>query len=69
VLARGTRRVINRAATALRMAAVTLMRSRTYSERNTTVAHQARCPESHYRDGPPAPADWLSNAEVRSAIH
>ena len=30
VLARGTRRVINRAATALRMAAVTLMRSRTY---------------------------------------
>jgi len=30
VLARGTRRVVNRAATALRMAAVTLMRSRTY---------------------------------------
>ncbi|MGH7869411.1 MAG: IS110 family transposase, partial [Candidatus Dormibacteraceae bacterium] len=30
VLGRGTRRVINRAATALRMAAVTLMRSRTY---------------------------------------
>jgi transposase len=30
VLARGTRPVINRAATALRMAAVTLMRSRTY---------------------------------------
>ena len=30
MLARGTRRVINRAATALRMAAVTLMRSRTY---------------------------------------
>ena len=30
VLKRGTRRVINRAATALRMAAVTLMRSRTY---------------------------------------
>ena len=30
VLARGTRRVINRAATALRMAAVTLLRSRTY---------------------------------------
>ena len=30
VLSRGTRRVINRAATALRMAAVTLMRSRTY---------------------------------------
>ena len=30
VLARGTRRVVNRAATALRMAALTLMRSRTY---------------------------------------
>jgi transposase len=30
VLSRGTRRVVNRAATALRMAAVTLMRSRTY---------------------------------------
>jgi transposase len=30
VLGRGTRRVVNRAATALRMAAVTLMRSRTY---------------------------------------
>src|SRR6202165_3393032 len=30
VLARGTRRVVNRAATALRMASVTLMRSRTY---------------------------------------
>jgi transposase len=30
VLKRGTRRVVNRAATALRMAAVTLMRSRTY---------------------------------------
>ena len=30
VLARGTRRVVNRAATALRMAAVTLLRSRTY---------------------------------------
>ena len=30
ILGRGTRRVINRAATALRMAAVTLMRSRTY---------------------------------------
>jgi len=30
VLARGTRRVVNRAATALGMAAVTLMRSRTY---------------------------------------
>jgi transposase len=30
VLGRGTRRVINRAATALRMAAVTLIRSRTY---------------------------------------
>ena len=30
VLSRGTRRVINRAATALRMAAITLMRSRTY---------------------------------------
>jgi len=30
VLARGTRRVVNRAATALRMAAITLMRSRTY---------------------------------------
>jgi transposase len=30
VLARGTRRVVNRAATALRMAAVTLMRSQTY---------------------------------------
>lgn len=30
VLSRGTRRVANRAATALRMAAVTLMRSRTY---------------------------------------
>jgi transposase len=30
VLARGTRRVVNRAATALRMAAVTLKRSRTY---------------------------------------
>jgi hypothetical protein len=30
VLARGIRRVVNRAATALRMAAVTLMRSRTY---------------------------------------
>jgi transposase len=30
VLTRGTRRVVNRAATALRMAAVTLMRSRTY---------------------------------------
>ena len=30
VLARGTRHVVNRAATALRMAAVTLMRSRTY---------------------------------------
>ncbi len=29
-LARGTRRVVNRAATALRMAALTLMRSRTY---------------------------------------
>jgi transposase len=30
VLRRGTRRVINRAATALRMAATTLMRSRSY---------------------------------------
>lgn len=30
VLRRGTRRVINRAATALRMAATTLLRSRTY---------------------------------------
>ncbi len=30
VLSRGTRRVVNRAATALRMAAVTLLRSRTY---------------------------------------
>jgi transposase len=30
VLSRGTRRVVNRAATALRMAAITLMRSRTY---------------------------------------
>jgi len=30
VLARGTRRLVNRAATALRMAAVTLLRSRTY---------------------------------------
>ena len=30
MLARGTRRVVNRAATALRMAAVNLMRSRTY---------------------------------------
>jgi len=34
-----------------------------------TVTHQARCPESHYGDGPPARSTGLSNAEVRSSIH
>src|SRR5712664_226152 len=43
VLRRGTRRVINRAATALRMAATTLLRSRTYlgaPKAITAMAHR-----------------------------
>src|ERR1700746_2738550 len=40
-----------------------------YLRRSTIppVAHQARCPESHYGDGPPARPIDLSNVEVRSA--
>jgi hypothetical protein len=34
-----------------------------------TISHQARCPENHYGDGPPARSAGLSNSEIRSAIH
>ena len=63
VLRRGTRRVINRAATALRMAATTLLRSRTYLGAQP-IAHQARRPRSHYGDGPPPRPTGLSHAQV-----
>jgi hypothetical protein len=70
VLARGTRHVLNRAATALRLGASTLTAKPDLSRRTVpTLAHQARCSQSHHRHGAPPRPTGLSHAEVWSAVH
>jgi transposase len=59
VLRRGTRRVINRAATVLRMVATTLIQPELPGSPVPPIAHQARRPQSHYGDGPPALARFV----------
>src|SRR5271166_2950219 len=64
VLGRGTRRVVSRVATALRMAAVTLMRSRTYlGAQYRRLRTRLGAPKAIRHGSPPSPAR-LSNAEV-----
>ena len=69
VLARGTRHVLNRAATALRLGASTLLKSQTYLGcAVSTIAQQARCSQSHYRHGSSVGSIGLSHAEVWPAV-
>jgi transposase len=69
VLARRTRHVLNRAATALRLGASTLLKSQTYlGAQYRTLALQARRSQSHHRHGSSVGPTRLSNAEVRSAV-
>jgi hypothetical protein len=69
VLSRGTRRVVNRAATALRQAANTLMRSRSYlGAQYRRLRTKARSAQGHHRYGSSTRPTGLSHAEVRSSI-
>ena len=66
VLNRGTRQVVNRAATALRLAAWSLIRSQSaLGAQFPQVANSARRPESHNSHGPQARQANLQDAEVR----
>src|SRR6266513_5490319 len=61
VLSRGTRRVINRASTALRIAASTLIRSKTLSRGSMpSIANQTGRPQRHYCHGSPPRTPRLS---------
>ena len=67
VLSRGTRRVINRAATKLRIAATILIRSKTYlGAPYRRIAHQTGRFQGHYCHGSPPITTRLSHAEVWS---
>ena len=69
VVARGTRRVVNRAATALRQAANTLIRKPQLSGRPISpFPYQARSAKGRHCDGPSISATRLSHAQVRSSL-
>jgi Transposase IS116/IS110/IS902 family. len=69
VLARGTRHVINRAATALRMAATTIDQKPQLPGRAIpTLANQAGSAEGDHRDGSSARPAGIPHAEIRSRV-
>jgi transposase len=69
VLSRGTRRVVNRAARALRIAASTLLRSQTYlGAQDRRLRSKLGAPQGDYGHGSPPRTTRLSNAEVRPKV-
>ena len=72
VLARGTRHVLNRAATALRLGASTLLKNQTYLGRSTDACAASSAPlkpSPPWHVGLPPCPPGLSDAEVWSAVH
>ena len=69
VIRKGTRHVVNRAATALRLAATTLLRSTSYlGAQFPSPPRPTRCAQGHHRDGAQARPFGVSHAHVGARV-